>query len=224
MKKALRELFNKFSADSHEGQILTRREIMQYTVRRPPLLCNDTGNKLFLGSWDSARLNDNSVIEWAELRDDPVKGWCMDLHNVVSLVDIKTKKKTPMRIPEQVKSFQSLLLDYNGNDKKKLDYENIKAFIGDSGAGGQMVGGVSDYMLEDWTGKDGLSHKGIIDRKHKANETAINRYPDAIDIMKLVDPKGKRNEIFDSIEKNGQIRSSNFPRRLRWQRLYSFNR
>ena len=210
-EKALRELFNKFSADSHEGQILTRREIMQYTVRRPPLLCNDTGNKLFLGSWDSARLNDNSVIEWAELRDDPVKGWCMDLHNVVSLVDIKTKKKTPMRIPEQVKSFQSLLLDYNGNDKKKLDYENIKAFIGDSGAGGQMVGGVSDYMLEDWTGKDGLSHKGIIDRKHKANETAINRYPDAIDIMKLVDPKGKRNEIFDSIEKMVKLGVVTFP-------------
>lgn len=210
-EKALRELYNKFSADSHEGQILTRREIMQHTVKRPPLLCNDTGTKLFCGSWDSARLNDNSVIEWAELRDDPEKGWCMDLHNIVSLVDTKSKKRTPMIIPEQVKKFQSLLLDYNGNDKKKLDYENIKAFICDSGAGGQMIGGVSDYMLDVWEDKKGTKHKGLIDKKHKANETAINTYPDAIDIMKLVDPKGRRNEIFDSIEKMVKLGVVTFP-------------
>lgn len=200
-EKALRELYNKFSADSHEGQILTRRELMQHTVNRPPLLCNDTGNRLWIMAWDSARLNDNSVIGIAEVRDDPDKGWCMDIHNLVSLVDSETKKKTPMRLPEQVKKFQDLLLDYNGNDKKKLDYENIKAVVCDSGAGGQMVGGVSDYMLDNWMGKDGNIHKGIIDKSHKANETAISKYPDAVDIMKLVDPKGHRNEIFDAAEK-----------------------
>ena len=101
--KARRELYNKFSADSHEGQILTRRELMQYTTKRPPLLCNDTGNRLFALAWDSARLNDNSVIGIAELWQDEERGWCMDIHNVISLVDIATKKKTPMRLPEQVK-------------------------------------------------------------------------------------------------------------------------
>lgn len=209
--KALRELYNKFSADSHEGQILTRREIMQYTKLRPPLLENDTGNRLFVMAWDSARLNDNSVIGIAELIDDPERGWCMDIHNVVSLVDIATKNKTPMILPDQVKKFQGLILDYNGSDKKKLDYENIKAIVCDSGSGGQMVGGVADYMLDNWTGKDGKQHKGIIDRSHKANETSSRRFPDAVDIMKLVDPKSHRNEIFDAAEKMTKLGVVSFP-------------
>lgn len=209
--KALRELYNKFSADSHEGQILTRREIMQYTKLRPPLLSNDTGNRLFALAWDSARLNDNSVIGAAEFYDDPERGWCMDICNLVSLVDISTKKKTPMILPDQVKRFQDLLLDYNGSDKKNLDYENIKAVICDSGAGGQMVGGVSDYMLDDWVGKDGKSHKGIIDKNHKANETSSKRFKNAVDIMKLVDPKAHRNDIFDAAEKMTKLGVITFP-------------
>lgn len=209
--KALRELYNKFSADSHEGQILTRREIMQYTKLTPPLLLNDTGNRLFGLAWDSARLNDNSVIGIAEYFDDPDRGWCMDICNVVSLVDVATKNKTPMILPDQVKRFQDLLLDYNGSDKKKLDYENIKGVICDSGAGGQMVGGVSDYMLDNWVGKDGKVHKGIIDRSHKANEASSKRFKDAIDIMKLVDPKAHRNEIFDAAERMTKLGIVTFP-------------
>lgn len=210
-EKALRELYNKFSADSHEGQILTRRDIMQHTKRRPPLLFNDTGTRLFALAWDSARLNDNSIIGAAEFRLDDEKGWCMDLHNCVSLVDVATKKKTPMRLPEQVKRFQDLLIDYNGSEHGKLDYENIKAVICDSGAGGQMVGGVSDYMLDDWLGKDGKRHKGIIDKKHKANETAIRSYPNAVDIMKLIDPRAYRNEIFEALEQMVKLGVVTFP-------------
>lgn len=209
--KAMRELYNKFSADSHEGQILTRRDLLTHTKNRPPLLCNDTGNRIFVFAWDSARLNDNSVIEIAELIQDEEIGWTMNLHNVVSLVDISTKKKTPKRTPEQVNDFKRLLLKYNGSEKGKLDYENIKAVICDSGAGGQMVGGVSDYLVEDWVGSDSRKHKGIIDRKHKANETAKNKYPDAVDIMKLIDPKGNRNAIFDSIEKMVKLGVVTFP-------------
>lgn len=209
--KALRELYNKFSADSHEGQILTRREIMQYTKLRPPLLLNDTGDRLFIMAWDSARLNDNSVIGIAELIDDPERGWCMDIQNVVSLVDITTKNKTPMILPDQVKKFQDLLIDYNGSDKCKLDYENIKAIICDSGSGGQMIGGVADYMLDNWVGKDGKQHKGIIDKSHKANETTARRFTEAVDIMKLVDPRAHRNEIFDAAEKMTKLGIVTFP-------------
>ncbi len=209
--KAMRELYNKFTADMHEGQILTRRDLINHTVNRPPLLNNDTGNRLFAFAWDSARINDNSVIVIAEFIDDPEKGWRMDLHNIVSLVDIDTKNKTPKRLPEQVEDFKQLLLDYNGNDKGKLDYENIKAVICDSGAGGQMIGGVADYVVADWVGFDGKTHKGIIDRSHKANETTKNKYPDAVDIMRLVDPKGNRNAIFESIEKMVKLGVVTFP-------------
>lgn len=210
-EKALRELYNKFSADSHEGQILTRRDLMQHTTKNPPIMMNDTGIRKFIFAWDSARLNDNSVIGIAELYRDDERGWCMKIANVVSLVDISTKNKTPMILPEQVEKFKDLLLLYNGSDQQKLDYENIDSVVCDSGSGGQMIGGVADYMLADWTGSDGRLHRGIIDRMHKANETSKYKYPDAVDIVKLVDPRGHRNAIFDAAERMVKLGVVSFP-------------
>lgn len=209
--KAQRELYNHFSQDTHEGQILTRRDIMQYTKQYLPCLSNTDGTSMYLMSWDSARLNDNSVVEVAEIINDPEIGWRMRLVNVNSLVDIKTKNKTPMRLPDQVNEFKKMLLAYNGTEKGKLDYENIMAVIGDAGAGGQLIGGVSDYLLELWRGADGKMHKGLIDRRHKANETAKEKYPDAVDIMHLVDPRANRNLIFQAIEDMVKLGVVEFP-------------
>lgn len=209
--KAQRELYNHFSQDTHEGQILTRRDIMQYTKQYLPCLSNTNGTSMYLMSWDSARLNDNSVVEVAEIINDPEIGWRMRLVNVNSLVDIKTKNKTPMRLPDQVNEFKKMLLAYNGTEKGKLDYENIMAVIGDAGAGGQLIGGVSDYLLEPWRGADGKIHKGLIDRRHKANETAKEKYPDAVDIMHLVDPRANRNLIFQAIEDMVKLGVVEFP-------------
>lgn len=209
--KAQRELYNHFSQDTHEGQILTRRDIMQYTKQYLPCLSNTDGTSMYLMSWDSARLNDNSVVEVAEIINDPEIGWRMRLVNVNSLVDIKTKNKTPMRLPDQVNEFKKMLLAYNGTEKGKLDYENIMAVIGDAGAGGQLIGGVSDYLLEPWRGADGKMHKGLIDRRHKANETAKEKYPDAVDIMHLVDPRANRNLIFQAIEDMVKLGVVEFP-------------
>lgn len=209
-EKALRELYNKFSADSHEGQIVTRRDIMQNSVKRPPKLCGN-GNELWMAAYDSARMTDNSILAWAELRDDPEKGWCMDIHNVISMVDRKTKRKTPLRLPEQVDILKKALLDYNGADYGKLDYENIKVLLCDAGAGGQMIGGITDQMLADWQGYDGKIHHGIIDKSHRANETAIRAYPDAVDIVKLVEPRANRNDIFDAADKMTKLGVVSFP-------------
>ena len=209
--KAQRELYNHFSQDTHEGQILTRRDIMQYTKQYLPCLSNTDGTSMYLMSWDSARLNDNSVVEVAEIINDPEIGWRMRLVNVNSLVDIKTKNKTPMRLPDQVNEFKKMLLAYNGTEKGKLDYENIMAVIGDAGAGGQLIGGVSDYLLEPWRGADGKMHKGLTDRRHKANETAKEKYPDAVDIMHLVDPRANRNLIFQAIEDMVKLGVVEFP-------------
>lgn len=209
--KAQRELYNHFSQDTHEGQILTRRDIMQHTKQYLPCLSNTDGTSMYLMSWDSARLNDNSVVEVAEIINDPEIGWRMRLVNVNSLVDIKTKNKTPMRLPDQVNEFKKMLLAYNGTEKGKLDYENIMAVIGDAGAGGQLIGGVSDYLLEPWRGAGGKMHKGLIDRRHKANETAKEKYPDAVDIMHLVDPRANRNLIFQAIEDMVKLGVVEFP-------------
>ena len=220
--KALRELYNKFSADSYDEQILSRRDLKQCTVNRLPLLENDTGNRLFVMAWDSARLNDNSVIGIAELIFDKDKGWMMDICNYVSLVDVSTHNKTPMRMPEQVEEFKKLLLKYNGNDKMKLDYENIKAVVCDSGAGGNMIGGITDYLFESWKDEHGTEHKGLIDRSHKSSETAKIKYPNAVDIIKLVDPRGNRNAIFDSLEQMIKLGVITFPTEYDTSKEYVF--
>ena len=137
--KAMRELYNKFDSDRYEGQILTRREIRQHTYPRVPLLLNDTGLRIFGCGWDSARFNDNSVIVWAEFIQDEKKGWTMHVHNVVSLVDVKTKSKIPMSFPDQVSEFKKMLIGYNGNSFGKLDYENIKVMVCDAGSGGLFI-------------------------------------------------------------------------------------
>lgn len=226
-ERGLRENYNKFSADSFEGQIITRRDLMQCEGNYAPILSNDTGTRQIVFTWDSARLNDNSVIVIAEIYKKQVEikdpdtgkstgrkqnmGWCARVLNVVSLVDVRTKQRTPMRFPEQVEKFKELLLEYNGTQHGKLDYENIKRIIGDAGAGGQLVGSVADYLLANWKDSSGIEHKGIIDKSHKANETAIASYPEALDIMTLVDPRANRNTIFESIEKMVKLGVIEFP-------------
>lgn len=53
----------------------------------------------------------------------------MGLHNGVGLVDVITRKKTPMRIPEQIKAFQNLLSAYNGTGLMKLNYTGRDATL-----------------------------------------------------------------------------------------------
>ena len=209
-EKGMRELYNKFTTDTHEGQIVTRRVLMNATRPKVPELAYEKG-KQYIIAWDSARLNDNSTVGIASVYEDPETGWNMDIVNCVNFVDVKTKNKTPMRMPDQVEAFKTLLLDYNGTELGALDYENIKAVICDSGAGGQMIGGISDYLLQDWEDKKGHKHRGIIDPDHKANETAVLEFPDAVEIMNLVDPKKYRNEIFDAAEKMTKLGIVHFP-------------
>lgn len=209
-EKGQRELYNHFSSETHEGQILTRRDIMLHTKDYLPILRNETGVQQFLLSWDSARLNDNSVIEAAEVYKDPQKGWCMRLGAVHSLVDRKTKNKTPLNTPAQMKEFKKLLLAYNGTHYGKLDYENILCCVLDAGAAGGMLGN-SDYLLDDWEDDYGVKHRGLIDTSHKANETNKYTFLNAVDILKLLDPKGNRNDIFASIESMVKLGVVEFP-------------
>lgn len=209
-EKGERELYNKFTSDVHEGQIVTRRELMKTTEKKPPELSYAKGKK-YIMAWDSARLNDNSTIGVASIYLDPKTGWNMDIVNCINLVDVNTKNKTPMRMPEQVEAFKDILLRYNGNELGAADYENIEAVICDSGAGGQMVGGISDYLLADWHDAPGNKHKGLIDAMHKANETAVVEFPDAVDIMRLVDPRRYRNDLFDAAEKITKLGVVHFP-------------
>lgn len=210
-EKGERELYNVFSADNYKDQIISMRDIIKHTENIPPALLNKDGKKTYILAWDSARINDNSVIGIAEIYNDPKTGWNLKIVNLVSLVDVRSRQKTPMIVPDQVEKFKEILLAYNGNNFGKLDYENIMAVICDSGAAGQMIGGVTDYLLKGWTDKEGVEHKGLIDRSHKAYETVRFSYPDAVDIVKLVNPRGNRNEIFEAAEKMTKLGVVHFP-------------
>ena len=208
-ERAMRELYNRFSSESHEGQILTRRHLMQYTKPYLPEFKN-RGDKLYLLSWDSARLNDGSIVEAAELINDPKIGWRMELKNINAFVDPSTKNKTPMRVQDQVKGFQKLLLDYNGSEFGKLDYENIAGIMIDAGAGGQPYS-ICDNLVPDFIGFDGQNHRGIIDSKHKLNEAAVRDFPDSVDIITMIDPRAHRNDLYRAIEDMVKLGVVSFP-------------
>lgn len=209
-EKAMRELYNKFNSETHEGQILSRRILMQHTKNYVPEFKNPHGQKIYMLSWDSARINDGSIVEAAELINDPEIGWRMEMKNIVALVDPDTRNKTPMRTQDQVQAFQNLLLDYNGAEFGRLDYECVKEILMDSGAAGQMYS-ICDSLVPDFKGRDGRMHRGIIDSKHKLNERAVVDFPNAVDIVTLVDPKGRRNEIFQAVEDMVKLGVVSFP-------------
>lgn len=211
LEKAQRELYNKFSSESHEGQILTRRHLMQHTKPYVPEMHNVKGNDRYLISWDSARINDGSIVEVAKLINDPAAGgWRMEMKNIVSFVDPGTRKKMALPMPEQVKAFQDLLLRYNGSEYGKLDYENIEGLLIDAGAAGQPYG-ICDYLAHDFVGMDGQTHKGIVDSKHKSQEMAVSNFPDAKDIVTMVNPKAHRNELYQAIEDMVKLGVVSFP-------------
>lgn len=183
---------------------------MQYTKDYVPDLRNPDGLKRYMLSWDSARINDGSIIVAAELINDPQIGWRMELKNIIALVDPSTKNKTPMRMQEQVAAFQKVLIDYNGSEYGKMDYENIHNILMDSGPAGQMYS-ICDNMVPDFTGPDGKVHRGIIDSSHKLNERAVLDFPNAVDNVIMVDPKGRRVEIFQALEDMVKLGVVSFP-------------
>jgi hypothetical protein len=156
-----------------------------------PKLVNDDGGKWGL-FYDPARSKDNSVILCAEYYKDPVVGWKMKIQNVVNLIDIEKRNKTPMTTPNQIKELKRLLLTYNGDGY--ADYENILRVGIDAGSGGAGVQ-TSDFLWEDWLDEKGNKHRGLIDQEYSPE--AIGLYPNAIrDILLLIQPTKYKVEMY----------------------------
>lgn len=102
------------------------------------------------------------------------------------------KNRKNIRTPEQVEEIKDMLVKYNG--KGFADYENIDYLMIDAGSGG---GGnqIADYFMEEWMDKYGVKHKGLIDKIE--SEAYIRQFPNAVDKLKLVQPKKYRTEMFD---------------------------
>jgi hypothetical protein len=193
-EKGLREYKNIFSTEGGENQIIRRATIIRNSQTRIPILFNETGKRRFVLAYDPARSFDNSIIMVGEIYEDENVGLKMNICNGVSFVDVSKKKKTPMRTPEQIEYVKQMILDYNG--KNCADYENIEALMIDAGAGGSGVN-IADYLMEDWTDKQGILHKGLIDKIESVDY--LSKFPNAVDKVKLMSPKKYKVEMFDAL-------------------------
>jgi hypothetical protein len=193
-EKAMREFYNKFSIDGGDKQVFKRATVIKNSTTRLPVLHNNTNKQKFVLAYDPARSYDNSICMAGEIIFDDNVGFKMEICNGISFVDIGKKKKTPMRTPEQVEMVKQILLGYNG--KQVADYENIESLLIDAGAGGGGVN-IADYFMEEWEDKDGVKHKGLIDKIESVDY--VNKFPNAVDKIKLMSPQKYKKEMFDAL-------------------------
>lgn len=197
-EKARREYYCEFTSDAGVNAIIKRGAIARNEEIRKPILYNDTGKRKIVIAYDPARSRDNSVILVSEIYDEKTLDGTIDtkmrLLNCINLIDIEKKRKTPMRTPEQVQYLKEIILDYNnGGDEK---YSNIVGIYIDAGSGGAGVN-IADYLMEDWKGKDGKIHRGLIDKEYSADY--ISKFPNAVDKIHLMSPTQYKSEMYEAM-------------------------
>lgn len=203
---AMREYYNIFTKEGGEDQPFKRGKIMENSEPYLPEIRNLSKDERRIALfYDPARTYDNSVVlvveyfkskkttEEGKIIDE---GWKCKILNCVSLVDIGTKRKIPMQTPQQIEYIKEMILRYNGVGFS--DYDNIEALFIDKGSGGAGVP-ISDFFMEDWCDTDGVIHRGLIDKVESAEY--VRTHPNAINKIRLIEPKKYRTEMFDSLAK-----------------------
>lgn len=202
------ELFNRFRKGGGSNSVVTMDEILRNSYPMKPVLYNDTGKRKFLFCYDPARNFDGSVLSIFEIIFDGQVGYKLRLVNVVSFVDVNTKNKTPLPMPEQIRQIKELLIRYNGTHA--AEWENIEFYI-DAGSGGGGISAVADNLMDDWTDESGIIHRGLIDPHHKQYETARDKYRNAAEIVHLIDPQGYKKIMYDALAKMVKLNLIEFP-------------
>lgn len=197
-EKALREYYNIFTSDGGADAIFKRSMIVKNSTIRPPIMFNDTKDRLFALAYDPARSMDNSFVLVGEYYKDSSDNWRMRIANGINFMDLSKKNKTPMRTPEQVNKLKQLILDYNGDGVD--DYTNISNIFIDAGSGGAGVN-IADYLMEDWyeeghEGEQKYLHRGLIDKEQSSDY--VKKFPNAVDKIKLLPPTMYKSIIYEA--------------------------
>lgn len=197
-EKALREYYNIFTSDGGADAIFKRSMIVKNSTIRPPIMFNDTKDRLFALAYDPARSMDNSFVLVGEYYKDSSDNWRMRIANGINFMDLSKKNKTPMRTPEQVKKLKQLILDYNGDGVD--DYTNKSNIFIDAGSGGAGVN-IADYLMEDWyeeghEGEQKYLHRGLIDKEQSSDY--VKKFPNAVDKIKLLPPTMYKSIIYEA--------------------------
>jgi len=193
-----RELFNKFRKGGGQNAVVSMDTLIRNSVVRKPLLYNDTGKKKFIFCYDPARNFDGSILAIFQIINDKDVGYKLQIENVVSMVDMSTKNKTPLPMPQQLDIIKDLMIRYNG--ERSAEWENIEFYI-DAGSGGGGISAVADQLMDEWSDNLGQKHRGVIDSEHKQYETARKKYTNAMPIIHLIDPQGYKKVIYDALGK-----------------------
>ena len=197
-EKARREYYCQFTSDAGIDAIIRRGVITRNEKIYKPVLYNDTGNRKIIIAYDPARSRDNSVIlimEVYSLKDNEgnieYKGRIL---NCINLLDIGKKRKSPMQTPDQIDYLKEVILAYNeGGDE---NYSNILGIYIDAGSGGGGVN-IADFLMEDWMGKDGKMHKGLIDKEY--SKEYVKKFPNAVDKIHLMSPSQYKSTMYEAL-------------------------
>jgi hypothetical protein len=158
-----------------------------------PILEYKKGGRYVL-ALDPARTKDNSILSIMNIKYDENIGYYGEIVNSINFVDLSSKKGYKLDSNRQIEEIRKNILLYNG---KTADYEHIDCILIDQGAGGGGTSTYADALLNNWKDKKGIEHRGLIDSKHEIYADYSILYPDAVDKLRLINPKKYRTQMVD---------------------------
>lgn len=194
-EKASREYLNIPTRDGGVNQAVKWATIRRSENFSLPILQGGGGERFIL-AFDPARANDNSIVGVMRIYEDEEMGLCGDIVNCFSMVDSATKGRHMMDSNRQLKRLRDTIIRYNGPHP---DYEFIDSLLIDAGSGGGGVSTYADGLLNDWVDSYGKTHRGLIDTSHDLYKTYSAMYPNAVDKLKVVNPKRYRTQMFEEL-------------------------
>lgn len=193
-EKALREYYNKFTKDGGENQIIKWSHIRRNeTILFPEFYQKDSDK--YVIAFDPARTGDNSIVTVMKVLYDDHIGYYGEIVNCTNLIELGNKKGYKMLTPNQIDFLKQTILNYNGDAP---DYENVLGLLIDSGAGGGGITAYGDNLLEDWTDKKGVIHKGFLDKDYELYSGYQHKYPNASNILRFLSPQKYRNQMVEN--------------------------
>lgn len=191
--KASREYYNQPTRDGGVNQIVKWGTIRRNENFYLPQLSFKPNTRIAL-ALDPARTLDNSILSGMRIKNDKDYGYIGEIINCVNFVDKASKKGLKLDSNRQLEEIRNYLDLYNG---KHNDYQNIDVLLIDQGAGGGGTSTYADGLLNDWVGRDGRKHRGLIDKSHDIYKGYDSLYPKAVDKLRLINPKKYRTKMVD---------------------------
>lgn len=103
-EKARREYYCQFTTEAGADAIIKRGVITRNEETRKPVHANESGNNKYVLCYDPARIRDNSVVLVGEIYNSPTpdgkKEKKAKIVNLVNLLDVGKKIKSPMQTPD----------------------------------------------------------------------------------------------------------------------------